>query len=124
MDCDVPPIQPNLSQAMAQPKVSSYYRDQHCIDNLVTNKKALDTYLRSFKLARLSNREPSNLESIDLGFTPQRTVSARLVVEPLTNKKLGKPLRKRKYRTLASKRLTHRKGKAKAKATAAIDNTS
>ena len=124
MDCDVPPIQPNLSQAMAQPKVSSYHRDQHCTDDLVTNKKALDTHLGSFKPARLSNGEPSNLESIDSGFTPQRTVSARLVVEPLTNKKPGKPLGKRKYGTLASKRLTYRKGKAKAKATAAINNTS
>jgi hypothetical protein len=109
---------------MAQPKVSSYHRDQHCTDDLVTNKKALDTHLGSFKPARLSNGEPSNLESIDSGFTPQRTVSAGLVVEPPTNKKPGKPSGKRKYGTPASKRLTHRKGKAKAKATAAIDNTS
>ena len=84
----------------------------------------MDTYLRSFKPARLSNREPSNLEPIDLGFTLQRIVSARLVVEPPTNKKPRRPLGKRKHGTPASKRLTHRKGKAKAKATAAIDSTS
>ena len=54
---------------MVQLKVSSCYRDQHYTNDLITNKKALDTHLRSFKPTQLSNREPSNLEPIDLGFT-------------------------------------------------------
>jgi hypothetical protein len=72
----------------------------------------------------LSNGELSNLELIDLGFTLQRTVSTGLVVEPPTNKKPGRPLGKQKHGTPTSKRLTYRKGKAKAKATAAIGSTS